>query len=97
LPKDFVITEIRIPDRVKVIEAQEYWSSTLVAEGKFITRGLSSIWFENRSSAVLKVPPAIIPEERNYVLNVLHPDFEDIEFLPSMPFQFDPRLNPIVR
>lgn len=44
-------------------------------------------------SAVLIVPSAVMPLERNYVLNVLHPDFRKIAFGQSEPFPFDPRLK----
>jgi RES domain-containing protein len=100
LPKNFVITEIRIPDGVRVSEVQGAQGAYSVLTGVevsayFFTGPLQigTEWLEQRVSAVLSVPSVIIPEERNYVLNVAHPDFKHIEFLPSKPFQFDPRLK----
>ena len=43
-------------------------------------------------SAVLSVPSAVVPEERNYLLNPAHPQFRDIAFGTARPFSFDPRL-----
>jgi RES domain-containing protein len=60
------------------------------------TQAVGGDWILSGSPAVLSVPSAIISEDRNYVLNVAHADFRHIEFLPSKPFQFDPRLKPIV-
>ncbi len=91
LPRDFVITPVRIPDRVKILSLpqallapgwQEATAATQILGGNFL-----------RNSAVLCVPSAVIPEESNYVLNPEHTDFRHIEFLHSEPFLFDPRLK----
>lgn len=50
-------------------------------------------WFFDQTSAVLKVPSAIIPTESNYVLNPRHPDFKNITINQATPFEFDQRLN----
>jgi RES domain-containing protein len=40
----------------------------------------------------LSVPSAVIPKERNYILNPAHPDFARIVFASPEPFDFDDRL-----
>jgi RES domain-containing protein len=50
-------------------------------------------WITANSSAVLIVPSAVMPLERNYVLNVLNAAFRKITFGQSEPFPFDPRLK----
>ena len=35
-------------------------------------------WLEQRHSAVLAVPSAVVPAEHNYLLNPAHPDFADV-------------------
>ena len=49
-------------------------------------------WVLSGETAILAVPSALIPEEENYLLNPLHPDFRKITIHPSEPFFFDPRL-----
>jgi RES domain-containing protein len=49
-------------------------------------------WLRERRSAVLAVPSAISPEDRNFLLNPAHPDFERIRIAPPINCQFDPRL-----
>ncbi|MBI4265729.1 MAG: RES family NAD+ phosphorylase [Acidobacteria bacterium] len=44
------------------------------------------------TSVVLSVPSAVIPNERNFVLNPAHPDFGTLTVHPSEPFDFDPRM-----
>jgi RES domain-containing protein len=57
------------------------------------TRIIGREWQLRDDSAVLSVPSAIVPRERNYLLNPDHRDFSRIEFAAPVPFQFDPRLK----
>lgn len=92
LPKDFVITPIRIPDRVPISAMPEDdlpvgWDqpSTTAAQKAAAVRFATNV--------VLTVPSAIVKNESIYVLNPAHPQFKYIEFLAPQPFQFDPRLK----
>ncbi|HZP41975.1 MAG TPA: hypothetical protein VFD84_10765 [Candidatus Binatia bacterium] len=38
------------------------------------------------------MPSAVVPEERNYLLNPAHRDFRRIAFGAPRPFSFDPRV-----
>ena len=97
LPRDFVFTPLRIPDRIEAtideISLAQLPPNWNAPDPLSYTQELGAAWIRGRRSAVLKVPSAIIPEEPNYVLNVEHMDFKAIEFLPSRPFRFDPRLK----
>ena len=93
LPKDFVLTPIRIPDRVGIISVPDSylpagWSQpSPIAATKDMAEQLYP------KTAVVSVPSAIVTGERNYLLNPAHADFQHIEFLASEPFRFDPRLK----
>ena len=99
LPRNFVLTPIRIPDdRVSVIRLEQqvlsrYWNTPTPSRvgGLTETQHLGLKWLPQ--TTVLDVPSAIIPEERIYVLNPDHPEFQHIEFSASEPFRFDPRLK----
>jgi RES domain-containing protein len=41
----------------------------------------------------LSVPSVIAPDERNYLVNPLHPDFSKINFIALKPFGFYSRLK----
>lgn len=56
------------------------------------TQRMGARWLQDRRSAVLAVPSAIIPAERNYLLNPLHPDFRKIRIGRPAAFAFDSRL-----
>jgi RES domain-containing protein len=49
-------------------------------------------WLRSDRSAVLEVPSAVIPLERNFILNPLHKDFPQITIGKSQAFEFDSRL-----
>ncbi|MEO5924239.1 MAG: RES family NAD+ phosphorylase [Bryobacteraceae bacterium] len=58
-----------------------------------VTQGLGSRWAAGKVTAVMSVPSAVIPHERNYLLNPAHPDFAKIKFKRPRPFVFVPRLK----
>lgn len=49
-------------------------------------------WLLSGTSAVLSVPSAVIPEERNYLLNPEHEHFGSVDVGPARPFRIDLRL-----
>ncbi len=51
-----------------------------------------SAWLRAGRTAVLEVPSAIVPSEKNYLLNPHHSDFRRIRIGKSLPFAFDPRM-----
>jgi RES domain-containing protein len=89
------MTLISIPDRLSIIDVPDNvltpgWDLPIPIPE---TQEYARQWIANGRSAVLRVPSAVMTSERNYVLNVLHPDFHEIMFGPSEPFRFDPRLK----
>jgi RES domain-containing protein len=53
---------------------------------------LGAAWAAARRTAVLSVPSALVPQERNLILNPAHPDFPKIRLHLPERFSFDPRL-----
>lgn len=53
---------------------------------------IGDTWLENKSSLVLRVPSAIVPVERNYLLNPNHPDFPSLAIGEPQSFDLDLRL-----
>lgn len=60
------------------------------------TQSIGDKWVRDAVSAVLAVPGAIIPEETNYLLNPVHPDFRKIRMGAAEPFEFDYRIGRLV-
>ena len=55
-------------------------------------RKLGDDWLLSGHSAVLEVPSKIIPAEKNYLINPLHPDFGKLWIGKKNKFSFDSRL-----
>jgi RES domain-containing protein len=55
-------------------------------------RRVGDVWVDRGSSAVLRVPSAVIETEDNYLLNPEHVDFPKIEIHDPVPFSLDLRL-----
>jgi RES domain-containing protein len=83
-----------IPDDV-AIEALELnalpqrWAD---ADPPAVLRKFGQEWLERHSSAVLKVPSAVVIEEWNYLLNPQHSDFSKLVIGESQRYQFDRRI-----
>jgi RES domain-containing protein len=56
-------------------------------------RAIGDKWVASGTSAVLRVPSVLVPDESNYVLNVRHPDFAKVTIGRPQPYRFDPRLR----
>ena len=56
------------------------------------TMEIGDRWVQERHSAVLALPSAISPDDRNFLLNPEHTDFKRIRIHPPINFDFDPRL-----
>jgi RES domain-containing protein len=53
---------------------------------------LGTAWVMRGREAVLSVPSAVVPPERNFLINPVHPAFGRIRIGPPQPFSLDPRL-----
>lgn len=49
-------------------------------------------WLTAGKHTILRVPSVIVPDEDNFLLNPLHPDFSKITIGNPIPFSFDGRL-----
>ena len=54
----------------------EDWNSRPISPS---TRVIGDRWVKEQSSAVLRLPSIVVPDEFNYLLNPVHPHFAKIE------------------
>lgn len=93
-PGDLVFVSAEIPQdvtikRVEAADLPKDWRRYPAPEA---LQDMGSEWAAKALSAVLAVPSAVIPEERNYLLNPAHPGFKRISFTRLKAFHFDPRM-----
>ena len=91
--RDYVTFKLHLPEEL-VLELRdgdlpEDWRARAVSEG---ARRIGDAWAEARASVALSVPSVIVPTERNYLLNPLHPRFSELVIDPPEVFRFDARL-----
>lgn len=94
LGANYISFEIEIPkglaiDEVRIEDLPASWQDP---RHPVETRRIGTDWDARMSSCVLRVPSAVIPQDFNYLLNPLHPDFERLTIGPAVRFQFDARL-----
>jgi len=95
---NFSVTIYDIPDKLSITEImlpqlQKHSVEWYKVINYPITQGIGFDWLQDRETAVLKVPSAIIELEYNYLLNPAHPDFNKIRIADVRPFTFDTRLK----
>jgi RES domain-containing protein len=93
LPADLRLARFEFPEPVPETRVAEL--ATLPAnwtQDENATRRIGGRWRRQRSSCLLAVPSAILPEENNFVLNPEHPDATQLRLVTERPFTFDPRL-----
>ena len=93
-PDDLRLLTLELPDDlliepIDVAALSARWSA-VPAPDELATLG--SDWLASRRSAALSVPSAVIPIERNLLLNPLHPDTLRVRIVGDTAFTFDPRL-----
>lgn len=91
--REYVAFKLYLPEEL-TLELRERdlpkdWRARVVSAG---ARQLGDAWAETRASVVLSVPSVIVPVERNFLLNPLHPEFSRLVIDPSQAFRFDARL-----
>lgn len=92
----YKVMVIHIPDndnlfrQVKIADLPVNWKSMAAYS---VLQQIGSNWYKQQDSLVLKIPSAVIPQEYNYLINTIHPDFEDnIRLLLTENYFWDDRL-----
>jgi RES domain-containing protein len=91
LPRKYTLLRVGVPDELPLEEISvpksDAWKSNHT-----LSRSLGDEWLARRTTALARVPSAILPNTSNYLLNPLHRDAERIQIVASMRAEFDPRL-----
>ena len=93
---DYCVMTIFIPNSIKISEIKiadlpKKWNKTN-EEGHLLCRDIGDKWLQIMGSSVLIVPSAIIPNEKNILINPNHIDFQKIVIQSTTDFSFDSRL-----
>lgn len=84
----FLLLTITLPPRPRLTRYRRARAPRSLASSQEV----GSAWAADGRALALIVPSVIVRQERNYVLNVRHPQFTQLEIGRPEPFSFDERL-----
>lgn len=91
----YTILDLEIPDAVILhvdpADLPAGWDEPLINPAPVQAWG--DVWFDDRISAVLAVPSAVVPSESNYLINPGHEAFDRIVIGTLQRHPFDPRIK----
>jgi RES domain-containing protein len=91
--RGYLAYRLRVPERLILAVEQDTlspdWRDRPVSLG---ARRLGDGWVEEGASVALSVPSALVPFERNLLLNPAHRDFGAVHIEEPVEFSFDERL-----
>ena len=97
LPLNRYLVEIEVPDDAWASARMESAASLKVgwdaAPAGRVSIGFGSDWARSKSSLLLLVPSAIVPEETNVLVNPEHPDRARLRARKVRKWVYDPRLT----
>ncbi len=88
----FVYFKVEIPDNIRIDQLTTLPGDWRNEPPSNSTQDMGTEWVKRNTSAVLKIPSAVVPIEFNYMLNIAHPDFKKIKIYDPVAFRFDPRM-----
>ncbi len=87
----FYLAEIYVPDHniieIEQLALKQNWSTDMD-----YTQYIGDQFLQSKSELALKIPSVVIPEESNFLLNPMHPDFKKISIENSREYGLDNRL-----
>jgi RES domain-containing protein len=94
LPSHYQLLTVEAPGAVAIEELSEAELARITdwRHAPQDTRTLTRAWFDERRTALLRVPSAIVPAAFNYLLNPLHPEAARITIVARQTAEFDARL-----
>jgi RES domain-containing protein len=93
LPSHYQLLTVEVADAVAVEELSEAELARIDwRNAPQDTRMHTRAWFDERRTALLRVPSAIVPDAFNYLLNPLHPEAVRTSIVARQRVEFDVRL-----
>lgn len=93
IPPSQYLLHIEIPDESEIAEISYKKIKKNWDHEPDYTQWLGDQFLRNKQGLILKVPSAIVPQENNFLLNPLHPNFKKIRIVSSELLQLDKRLT----
>lgn len=90
-PDSYTLTSFEIPDntiyQLQLKKLKKEWKYDLT-----YTQEIGEGFLSEKQFLCLEVPSAIVPQENNFLINPLHPDFKKVKIITSELLELDKRL-----
>lgn len=93
LPSEYQLLKVSVPSSVKTAKASltalgKHWTENVA-----VSRRLGDEWLRRRSSPLLRIPSAVVPETWNWVLNPTHAQARRARIVWARRYEWDARLR----
>ena len=95
MPDDYVLMQIAWQDELsgqdfgvkatQILQDQQHGSDEQL-------RALGDDWLKQNQNLIAQVPSIIVPHCRNYLINPVHPELDQLRLITVEPIEFDQRL-----
>jgi RES domain-containing protein len=94
MPNDLCSVVATVPDKAsfEVLVLDDLPANWRKYPPPIALQEIGSKWLREQRSLLLIVPSAVNPEEKNILVNPLHPEATSIVDVAAKPFHFDPRM-----
>ncbi len=95
LPDDLVSVRAELPDELlnEIVDPKTLPPDWRRTPSPVDLQDFGTAWVQSSRGVALVVPSAIVPSERNLLLNPAHADMARVVQHPPEPFRFDPRMR----
>lgn len=95
IPSDLYYLKLKVPDdlAISVLKLESMPTNWKQYPAPNSLADLGTIWSKNMNTMVLQIPSVIVPQEWNYILNPLHPQFRKCKIVEEAPFDVDFRVH----
>ena len=90
----FVAIKAEVPDilEIEYMNIDRLPADWYLSSSKSSLQALGDEWINSVRTSILAIPSAIVPQEFNYLINPLHPQFDQLIIDRPQSFNFDTRM-----
>jgi len=93
IPPSYTLLKVAVPDDLAITHTDQNALPDGWQRLPDFTRDLGSDWLNKKTTPLLEVPSALVPETLNYLFNPAHPEAARITILGRQSYPFDSRLK----
>jgi RES domain-containing protein len=92
LPDGYQLLRVQVGEDLLIAEIADTDVPSDWRQNPEWTRGAGTEWLQTETTAVLKVPSAVVPFAHNFLLNPVHPAADAVQIVDAMQVKHDSRI-----